>query len=79
MTAINQSSMNKQLQEILEPYFKEFAAYEDELDKFALVQYVLETGTKIFQLYKDYGLESFDKAEIADVWNALYLKYIIKK
>ena len=71
--------MNKQLQDILEPYFKEFAAYEDELDKFALIQYVLETGTKIFQLYKDYGLENFDKAEIANTWNALYLEYIIKK
>ncbi len=71
--------MNKQLHDILEPYFKEFASYEDELGKFALIQYVLETGTKIFQLYKDYGLENFDKAEIAEVWNALYLKYIIKK
>lgn len=71
--------MNKQLQEILEPYFKEFAAYEDELDKFAWIQYVLETGTKIFQLYKDYGLDAFDKADIAEVWNALYLKYIIRK
>ena len=70
--------MKEQIRAILDPHFEEFKTGRDDLDKFAFTQYVLETGTKIFQLYKDYGLEKFDKNEVADVWNELYAENIVK-
>ena len=63
--------MKDQIRTILQPYFKEFQTVRDEFDQFAFTQYVLETGTKIFQLYQDYGLEKFDKNEIGCGMNCI--------